>query len=55
MQEYKKMNGIIIMTTHDANEILDSDRCLIMKNGHLEEVKKDEKMIDSIKSYIQTS
>ena len=55
MQEYKKMNGIIIMTTHDENEILDSDRCLIMKNGHLEEVKKDEKMIDSIKSYIQTS
>lgn len=55
MQEYKKMNGIIIMTTHDENEILDSDRCLVMKNGHLEEVKKDEKVIDRIKSYIQTS
>lgn len=37
--EYKKMNGIIIMTTHDFQEIQDSDRCLIMRDGQVTEVQ----------------
>ena len=37
------------------NEILDSDRCLFMKNGRLEEVQKDEMIIENIKSYIKSS
>lgn len=50
IQEYKKMNGIVIMTTHDEHEILTSDRCLLMKDGRLTEVSKDLLTIDFLKN-----
>ena len=46
---YKKMNGIVIMTTHDEREILNCDKCLLMKEGSLVEIEKDTLSIELIK------
>ena len=46
------MNGIIIMTTHDEQEIMDCDRCLIMKEGKLTELPQEEGTIDMVKTYL---
>lgn len=40
INEYCKMNGIVIMTTHDESEILSADRCLFMENGKIRDVGK---------------
>lgn len=50
--EYKKMNGIIVMTTHDEKEILGCDRCLLMKEGRLTELDKKTLNIQQIKALI---
>lgn len=52
MESYQKMKGIIIMTTHDEQEILSCDRCLVMKEGKLIELPPSERTIDMVKSYI---
>lgn len=52
MKKYQKGNGIIIMTTHDEQEIMECDRCLVMKEGKIIELSKEEKTIDRVKSYI---
>lgn len=52
MKTYQKMNGIIIMTTHDEQEILNCDRCLVMKEGKLTELPGNENTINQVKSYI---
>lgn len=52
MEHYQKMNGIIIMTTHDEQEIMDCDRCLVMREGEMIELSQNEKSIDVVKSYI---
>lgn len=52
MQEYKKMNGMIIMTTHDEKEILGCDRCLVMWDGNLRELPQEQKNMQYIKSVL---
>lgn len=52
LQKYRRMNGIVIMTTHDESEIVNADRCLVMQKGQLTELKKDEISISKIKEYI---
>ena len=37
MAEYKKRNGIILITTHDEQELDLCDRILIMRQGVLHE------------------
>lgn len=49
MQSFSAMNGIIVMTTHDEKEILSSDRCLLMQEGHLTELSKEEQDMDRIR------
>ena len=49
---YKKKNGIIIMTTHDEQEILSADRCLMMQQGKLIELSAEERNIEVIKKYL---
>ena len=43
------MGGIVVMATHDEKEILSSDRCLLMKEGRLRELSKEEMDIEDIK------
>lgn len=52
MKSYQKMNGIIIMTTHDEQEIMECDRCLVMTNGEMIELSQNEKRMDVVKTYI---
>lgn len=52
MESYQKMNGIIIMTTHDEQEIMECDRCLVMKEGKITELPKKERTIEKVKAYI---
>lgn len=33
LMQYRSMNGIVLLTSHDENEILSCDRCLIMSRG----------------------
>lgn len=47
--EYRQMNGIVIMTTHDEREIMNCDRCLLMKEGSLTEISKDTLSIELVK------
>ena len=46
------MNVIIIMTTHDEQEIMECDRCLVMKEGKITELPKKERTIEKVKAYI---
>ena len=52
LSEFRKMNGVIVMTTHDEREIMSADRCLLMKSGTLTELNRKELSIDTIKDYI---
>lgn len=52
MESYQKMNGIIIMTTHDELEIMECDRCFVMKEGKMTELPQEERTIELVKSYI---
>jgi heme ABC exporter, ATP-binding protein CcmA len=52
MGEYRKMNGIIVMTTHDEKEILTADRCLVMNDGKMLELDGDDIRMQKIRSYI---
>ena len=52
IKKYCEMDGIVVMTTHDEKEILSSDRCLLMKEGRLRELTKEEMDIDDIKEML---
>lgn len=52
LKEYKKKHGIIIMATHDEKEILDADRCFVMKEGILKEIPKGKCDMESIRKHI---
>lgn len=49
IKKYCEMDGIVVMATHDEKEILSSDRCLLMKEGRLRELSKEEMDIEDIK------
>ena len=52
IKKYCEMDGIVVMTTHDEKEILSSDRCLLMNEGGLRELTKEEMDIDYIKGML---
>lgn len=52
MKQYCAKNGIIVMTTHDEREILSCDRCLLMQEGHMAELAKEERDMDSIRKIL---
>lgn len=52
LTEFKKMNGIIVMTTHEEREILEADRCLLMKEGVLTELDKKDMSMKEIKELL---
>ena len=52
MGQYREMNGIIVMTTHDEKEILAADRCLIMKDGVMTELEGKDIDLQKIRDYI---
>lgn len=48
IRQYQKMNGMVVMTTHDEREILSADRCLVMQEGTMLELDKDEISMERI-------
>ena len=48
IRQYQKMNGMIVMTTHDEKEILSADRCLVMQEGTMLELDRDEISMERI-------
>ncbi|HHX56216.1 MAG TPA: ATP-binding cassette domain-containing protein [Clostridiales bacterium] len=50
LKEYKKDKGIVIYTTHDEREIIESDRTLLLKDGILKELNHKEKRIESLRN-----
>lgn len=55
MSEYKKCNGTILMTSHEEQEILFADRCLLMHDGYMRELSPDkEKRLKELKNYLMS-
>ena len=54
LMQYRSMNGIVLLTSHDENEILSCDRCLIMKQGKLTELMGEDLTIEEIRKEIIT-
>lgn len=54
IKDYQSMNGIVVMTTHNENEILAADRCLVMSEGNLIELTGDDINMQKIRAYIIT-
>lgn len=52
IRQYQKMNGMVVMTTHDEMEILSADRCLVMEDGNIHELTGDEIQMERIWEYI---
>lgn len=55
MNTYQKMNGILVMTTHDEQEILMCDRCFFMSDGTLRELTAEERSLERIRNLILKS
>lgn len=53
MLEYKKCNGTILMASHEKEEILFADRCLLMDDGCVRELSRDkEKRWKELKKHL---
>lgn len=52
LETYQKEGGVVLMTSHDENEILSADRCFVLSAGQLLEFKKDAIFIDEIKAIV---
>lgn len=52
IKKYCEMDGIVVMATHDEREILSCGRCLLMKEGRLRELPKEEMDIGHIKEML---
>lgn len=53
LEDYNRRNGIVIMTTHEEREILNADRCLVMHEGMLTELAKEDVCMEKIREYIK--
>lgn len=52
LQQYRKMEGIILLTSHEEKEILSCDRCMVMDHGELSELAGGDFTIEKIKKLI---
>jgi len=54
MEEYRKMNGTIIMASHEEQEIMFADRCMMLYEGKIRELSKDrQERADQIREYLR--
>lgn len=52
LKDYQKMNGIVVMTTHDEEEIMGADRCLVMNEGTMLELTGNQINMNEIRRHI---
>lgn len=48
MQTYVRMNGILILSTHDQQEIQSSHRCMLLWEGKMQELSENERSLSEI-------
>lgn len=53
LSEYQSLNGMVLISTHEEKEILSSDRALVLKEGRIHEVLKDENMMFNIRELLK--
>lgn len=51
--EYKNLNGIVLVSTHEEAEIVACDRCLFLKDGKVMEVEKNDEMMYNIRRLLK--
>lgn len=42
MKQYSAMNGILVLSTHDVEEIKESRRCMLLQEGQMKEIHRSE-------------
>ena len=52
LKAFQNDGGVVLMTSHDSTEILSADRCLLMSDGQLLELKKEEISIEKIRAVV---
>lgn len=52
IKSYQQKNGIVLIVTHDEQEILSADRCLLMEEGKMVELEKDNLTEEKIREII---
>ena len=52
LRQYRQMNGIVLLASHDEKEILSCDRCFIMKQGRMKELAGENFTIEEIQKEI---
>lgn len=52
IKSYQEKNGIVLIVTHEEQEILSADRCLLMEDGKMIELKKEELSKEKIREII---
>ncbi len=50
---YQRMGGIVVMTTHDESEILNSDKCLVMAEGSLAGLSGEDVNMQNIREFLK--
>ncbi|MCD8150915.1 MAG: heme ABC exporter ATP-binding protein CcmA [Clostridiales bacterium] len=53
LKEYQKMGGIVVMTSHDTQEILAADQCLVIADGKMFPLEDNGNRMDEIRRYIR--
>ena len=52
IKSYRKKNGSVIMSTHDEQEIMNSDRCFLLEDGVVKELDTKEFTVEYVKKLI---
>ena len=53
LREYQEMGGIVVMTTHEEQEILGADQCLVIADGQMRPLTGDGIRMEEIRRYIR--
>ena len=52
LSEYQNLNGMVLLATHEEAQIMSCDRCFLLKDKKITELKKDENLMEHIKNLL---
>lgn len=53
LREYQDMGGIVVMTTHEEQEILGADKCLVIAEGRMHPLTGEDIRMEEIRRYVR--
>lgn len=53
LKEYRNLNGIVFLSTHEEAEILSCDRCLFLKDGNLIELEMNDNLMSEVRRLLK--